>query len=198
MIEQSEDFLLKINEVHQNSEMWQQNDAYASTVTKKYTSTLNAQKVCSEIQKNTKIPYTWRQEYMAKEAIRVAFREAYGKLYKVGILERIGDILGKNGNKEEVTHHTHIYNTNDPENGLKIGHKFGAFGQVIGSNVEGAENFGRLEIPTIDFNSNLWLETISAQPMDFGNTVVNHSFMQLAAKPGHKHNKKKNLAILLI
>lgn len=139
---------------------------------------------------------------MAKEAIRVAFREAYGKLYKVGILERIGDILpfkkGKDEIKEKVTHHTHIYNTNDPENGLKIGHKYDAFGRVIGSNVEGAENFGRLEIPTIDFTSNNWLETISAQPMDFGNTVVNHSYMQLAAKPGHKHHKKKNLAILLI
>lgn len=60
MIEQSEDFLLKINEVHQNSETWQKNDAFASTVTKKYTSTLDAEKGCSEIQKNTKIPYTWR------------------------------------------------------------------------------------------------------------------------------------------
>ena len=42
------------------------------------------------------MPSTKAEEKMAKEAIKVAFRENYGEKYKVTLLERMADIMHVN------------------------------------------------------------------------------------------------------
>ena len=83
------------------------------------------------------------------------------------------------------THTTHIVNSNDPDNGLKISHSYDEYGQLTGSNIENAENFGRYEPAEIDFSSNDWMSKMQ-EPIDFGNVNVHHSITQLYAKPEHK------------
>ena len=62
----------------------------------KYAPTLDAKKACNEIERKLKEPSIKAEIEMAKEAIRVAFRENFGEKYKVTLKERMADILHVN------------------------------------------------------------------------------------------------------